>query len=393
MEFFKLDIVIMSMLLMVLIIINNNNIDIDKICVFRKFMIVGNCCMCFVEVQNVFKFVVLCVWFVQFGMVVKINLFFIYKVCEGVMEFLFVNYFFDCFVCDQGGECDFQDQLMCYGVDCGWFYEIGGKCVVEDKNIGFLIKMSMNRCIYCMRCICFFNDIVGVFEMGLIGCGNDIQIGIYFEQNLDLEMLGNVIDLCFVGVLILKLYVFWVCFWELKKIELIDVLDGLGFNIRVDLRGLEVMCILFCLNDDVNEEWINDKICFVCDGFKMQRLMIFLVCREGKFELVIWEQVFIEILYVYQMLVFKENEFKVIVGVLIEVEFLVVMKDFVNKFGLDNFVFDIFGGSQFIVYGVDVWFNYFFNFKIWGIEFVDCVFFVGINFRYEVVVLNVCIRK
>lgn len=135
--------------------------------------------------------------------------------------------------------------------------------------------------------------------MGLFGCGNDIQIGIYFEQNLDFEFFGNVIDFCFVGVFILKFYVFCVCFWEFKYFEFIDVFDGLGFNICVDFCGFEVMCIFFCFNDDVNEEWINDKICFVCDGFKIQCLMMFLVCCDGKFEFVDWEEVFSEVVCVY----------------------------------------------------------------------------------------------
>jgi NADH dehydrogenase (ubiquinone) Fe-S protein 1 len=309
------------------------------------------------------------------------------------MEFLLANHPLDCPICDQGGECDLQDQSMRYGADRGRFHEIGGKRAVEDKNIGPLIKTSMNRCIHCTRCIRFANDIAGAPELGSTGRGNDIQIGTYLEQNLDSELSGNVIDLCPVGALTSKPYAFRARPWELKRTESIDVLDGLGSNIRVDSRGLEVMRILPRLNDDVNEEWINDKTRFACDGLKTQRLTIPLVRREGKFEPVTWEQALTDISHAYQTLAPKENEFKVIAGQLTEVESLVAMKDLANKLGSENLALDMPNGGQPVAHGVDVRSNYLFNSKIWGIEEADCILLVGTNPRHEAAVLNARIRK
>jgi NADH dehydrogenase (ubiquinone) Fe-S protein 1 len=326
-------------------------------------------------------------------MVVKTNSPVTHKAREGVMEFLLANHPLDCPICDQGGECDLQDQSMRYGADRGRFHEIGGKRAVEDKNIGPLIKTSMNRCIHCTRCIRFANDIAGAPELGSTGRGNDIQIGTYLEQNLDSELSGNVIDLCPVGALTSKPYAFRARPWELKRTESIDVLDGLGSNIRVDSRGLEVMRILPRLNDDVNEEWINDKTRFACDGLKTQRLTIPLVRREGKFEPVTWEQALTDISHAYQTLAPKENEFKVIAGQLTEVESLVAMKDLANKLGSENLALDMPNGGQPVAHGVDVRSNYLFNSKIWGIEEADCILLVGTNPRHEAAVLNARIRK
>jgi NADH dehydrogenase (ubiquinone) Fe-S protein 1 len=326
-------------------------------------------------------------------MVVKTNSPLTHKAREGVMEFLLANHPLDCPICDQGGECDLQDQSMRYGADRGRFHEIGGKRAVEDKNIGPLIKTSMNRCIHCTRCIRFANDIAGAPELGSTGRGNDIQIGTYLEQNLDSELSGNVIDLCPVGALTSKPYAFRARPWELKRTESIDVLDGLGSNIRVDSRGLEVMRIIPRLNDDVNEEWINDKTRFACDGLKTQRLTIPLVRREGKFEPVTWEQALTDISHAYQTLAPKENEFKVIAGQLTEVESLVAMKDLANKLGSENLALDMPNGGQPVAHGVDVRSNYLFNSKIWGIEEADCILLVGTNPRHEAAVLNARIRK
>jgi NADH dehydrogenase (ubiquinone) Fe-S protein 1 len=326
-------------------------------------------------------------------MVVKTNSPLTHKAREGVMEFLLTNHPLDCPICDQGGECDLQDQSMRYGADRGRFHEIGGKRAVEDKNIGPLIKTSMNRCIHCTRCVRFANDIAGAPELGSTGRGNDLQIGTYLEQNLDSELSGNVIDLCPVGALTSKPYAFKARPWELKRTESIDVLDGLGSNIRVDSRGLEVMRILPRLNDDVNEEWINDKTRFACDGLKTQRLTIPLVRREGKFEPASWEQALTEISTAYQVLAPKGNEFKVIAGELTEVESLVAMKDLANKLGSDNLALDMPSGSQPIPHGVDVRSNYLFNSRIWGVENADCILLVGTNPRHEAALLNARIRK
>ncbi|KAI1330640.1 hypothetical protein F5Y16DRAFT_362314 [Xylariaceae sp. FL0255] len=368
-------------------------VTIPRYCYHEKLMIAGNCRMCLVEVERAPKPVASCAWPVQPGMVVKTNSPLTHKAREGVMEFLLANHPLDCPICDQGGECDLQDQSMRYGGDRGRFHEVGGKRAVEDKNIGPLIKTSMNRCIHCTRCIRFANDVAGAPEMGSYGRGNDIQIGTYLEQNLNSEMSANVIDLCPVGALTSKPYAFRARPWELKKTESIDVLDGLGSAIRVDSRGLEVMRIQPRLNDDVNEEWINDKTRFACDGLKTQRLTMPLVRRDGKFEPASWEQALSEIGAAYQQLAPGANEFKVIAGELTEVESLVAMKDLANKLGSDNLALDMPSGNQPIAHGVDVRSNYLFNSKIWAAEDVDCLLLVGTNTRTEAAGLNARIRK
>ncbi|KAI9673563.1 MAG: NADH dehydrogenase (ubiquinone) 78K chain precursor, 5-prime end [Trizodia sp. TS-e1964] len=359
----------------------------------RKLMIAGNCRMCLVEVERSPKPVASCAWPVQAGMVVKTDSPLVHKAREGVMEFLLSNHPLDCPICDQGGECDLQDQSMRYGADRGRFHEISGKRAVEDKNIGPLIKTSMNRCIHCTRCIRFANDVAGAPELGSFGRGNDIQIGTYLEKNLDSEMSANVIDLCPVGALTSKPYAFRARPWELKNSESIDVLDGLGSNIRVDSRGLEVMRILPRLNDEVNEEWINDKTRFACDGLKTQRLTLPLIRREDKFLPASWEQALAEIASAYQRIAPKENEFKAIAGHLAEVESLVALKDLVNKLGSDNLALDQPLGDSPIAHGVDLRSNYLFNSTIYGIEDADAILLVGTNPRHEAAVLNARIRK
>ncbi len=349
--------------------------------------------MCLVEVEKAPKPVASCAWPVQPGMVVKTNSPLTHKAREGVMEFLLANHPLDCPICDQGGECDLQDQSMRYGADRGRFHEVGGKRATEDKNIGPLIKTSMNRCIHCTRCIRFANDVAGAPELGSTGRGNDMQIGTYLERNLDSEMSGNVIDLCPVGALTSKPYAFRARPWELKHTESIDVLDGLGCNIRVDSRGLEVMRVLPRLNDDVNEEWINDKTRFACDGLRTQRLTTPLIRKDDKFYPATWEQALMEIASAYETIGPKGNEFKAIAGELIEVESMVALKDLVNKLGSENLALDQPSGSQPIAHGIDVRSNYLFNSKIWGVEEADAILIIGSNTRHEAAVLNARIRK
>lgn len=349
--------------------------------------------MCLVEVERAPKPVASCAWPVQPGMVVKTNSPLAHKAREGVMEFLLANHPLDCPICDQGGECDLQDQSMRYGADRGRFHELSGKRAVEDKNMGPLIKTSMNRCIHCTRCIRFANDVAGAPELGSTGRGNDMQIGTYLETALDSEMSGNVIDLCPVGALTSKPYAFRARPWELKHFESVDVLDGLGSNIRVDARGLEVMRILPRLNDDINEEWINDKTRFACDGLKTQRLTTPLIWRNDRFLPATWEQALIEIGTAFQKISPKENEFKAIAGHLVDTESLVALKDLVNKLGSDNLALDQPQGSQPIAHGIDIRSNYLFNSKIYGIEEADAILLVGTNPRHEAAGLNARIRK
>ncbi|KAI5818996.1 hypothetical protein BZA77DRAFT_175734 [Pyronema omphalodes] len=366
---------------------------VPRYCYHEKLMIAGNCRMCLVEVERAPKPVASCAWPVQPGMVVKTNSPLVHKAREGVMEFLLANHPLDCPVCDQGGECDLQDQSMRYGADRGRFHEITGKRAVEDKNIGPLVKTSMNRCIHCTRCVRFANDVAGAPEMGSTGRGNDIQIGTYLERNLDSELSGNVIDLCPVGALTSKPYAFRARPWELKGVESIDVLDALGSNIRVDVRGMEVMRILPRLNDDVNEEWINDKTRFACDGLRTQRLTTPLVRKDDKFQPATWEQALAEVAAAYQKLAPKGNEIKAIAGHLVEAESLVALKDLMNKLGSENLALDQANGSLPPAHGVDVRSNYLFNSRITGVEEADAILLVGTNPRHEAAVLNARIRK
>ncbi|KAL6233903.1 hypothetical protein BDW75DRAFT_180573 [Aspergillus navahoensis] len=366
---------------------------IPRYCYHEKLMIAGNCRMCLVEVERAPKPVASCAWPVQPGMNVKTDSPLVHKAREGVMEFLLANHPLDCPICDQGGECDLQDQSMRYGADRGRFHELGGKRAIEDKNIGPLVKTSMNRCIQCTRCVRFMNDVAGAPELGTTGRGNDMQIGTYLEQNLDTELSGNIIDLCPVGALTSKPYAFRARPWELKHTESIDVHDALGSNVRIDTRGMEVMRVLPRLNDDINEEWINDKSRFACDGLKTQRLTTPLIRQEGKFVPATWEQALTEIASAHQRLQLKENEFKAISGHLVDAETMVAMKDLANKLGSDNLALDQPGGSSPIAHGIDIRANYLFNSKIYGIEEADAILLVATNPRHEASVLNARIRK
>jgi NADH dehydrogenase (ubiquinone) Fe-S protein 1 len=251
----------------------------------------------------------------------------------------------------------------------------------------------MNRCIHCTRCIRFANEIAGAPELGSTGRGNTMEIGTYLERNLDTELSGNVADLCPVGALLPKPGAFSYRPWELTKFESIDVLNGLGSNIRVDARGVEIKRILPRLNDDVNEEWIDDKTRFAMDGLKTQRLTTPLIRRDDKFFPASWEQALSEIGSAYRKLAPKENEFKAIAGHLIETESLVAMKDLANRLNSENLALDQPGGSAPIAHGTDVRANYLFNSKIFGVEEADTMLLIGTNPRHEAAVLNARIRK
>ncbi|KAJ5304621.1 uncharacterized protein N7443_004281 [Penicillium atrosanguineum] len=343
---------------------------IPRYCYHEKLLIAGNCRMCLVEVERAPKPVASCAWPVQPGMVVKTNSPLVHKAREGVTEFLLANHPLDCPVCDQGGECDLQDQSMRYGADRGRFHETGGKRAVEDKNIGPLVKTSMNRCIHCTRCVRFMNDVAGAPELGTAGRGNDMQIGTYLEQNLNSEMSGNIIDLCPVGALTSKPYAFRARPWELKHTESIDVLDALGSNIRIDSRVT------------VRLRWLEDSTSYHP-----------LIRRDGKFVPATWEQALVEISAAQQKLQLQPNEFKAIAGHLVDAESLVAMKDMANKLGSDNLALDQPGGGAPIAHGIDVRSNYLFNSKIYGIEDADAILLVATNPRHEAAVLNARIRK
>ncbi len=257
-------------------------VEIPRFCYHEKLSIAGNCRMCLVEIEKSLKPVASCAMSVSEGMNIKTNTSLVEKARKGVMEFLLANHPLDCPVCDQGGECDLQDQSMFYGVDKSRYKE--NKRQVPEKYMGPLIRTQMTRCIHCTRCIRFATEVAGVPELGAIGRGEDMQITTYLEKSMESELSANVIDLCPVGALTSKPYVFEARPWELKKTESIDVMDAVGSSIRVDTYGWEVKRILPRINEDINEEWISDKTRYACDGIKNQRLDTPYIKIEGKFK-------------------------------------------------------------------------------------------------------------
>ncbi|KAI5957274.1 NdufS1 [Candida jiufengensis] len=366
-------------------------VQIPRYCYHEKLAVAGNCRMCLVDVERMPKLIASCAMPVQNGMVVHTDSERIKKAREGVTEMLLENHPLDCPICDQGGECDLQEQSQRYGSDRGRFKELVGKRAVENKAIGPLVKTSMNRCIHCTRCVRFMNDVAGAPEFGTSGRGNDMQIGTYIERNINSEMSGNIIDLCPVGALTSKPYAFRARPWELKRTETIDVLDAVGSNIRVDCRGIEVMRVLPRLNDDVNEEWISDKTRFACDGLKNQRLTTPLIRNGDKFETSTWDEALSTIAAAYNKIKPQNGELKAVAGALVDAESMVVLKDLVNKLGSENVTTDV--PQAVDAHGLDIRSNYIFNSTIDGIEEADEILLVGTNPRFEAATLNTRIRK
>lgn len=364
---------------------------IPRYCYHEKLAIAGNCRMCLVDVERMPKLIASCAMPVQNGMVVHTDSDRITKAREGVTEMLLENHPLDCPVCDQGGECDLQEQSQRYGSDRGRFLEVMGKRAVENKAIGPLVKTSMNRCIHCTRCVRFMNDVAGAPELGTAGRGNDMQIGTYIERNINSEMSGNIIDLCPVGALTSKPYAFRARPWELKRTETIDVMDAIGSNVRVDARGIEVVRVMPRLNDEVNEEWISDKSRFACDGLKTQRLTTPLIKNGDHFEPASWDEALSTIASAYNTLKPVGDELKAISGALVDAESMVALKDLVNRLGSENTTTDVAQATS--AHGVDVRSNYIFNSSIEGVEDADQILLVGTNPRHEAAVLNSRIRK
>jgi NADH dehydrogenase (ubiquinone) Fe-S protein 1 len=317
----------------------------------------------------------------------------VHEAREGVMEFLLANHPLDCPVCDQGGECDLQDQSMRYGSDRTRFHEITGKRATENKDLGPLVKTSMNRCIQCTRCVRFANEVAGVEEFGTTGRGNDMQIGTYVEKTMDSELSGNIVDLCPVGALTSKPYAYHARPWELKNTESIDVFDAVGSNIRIDTRGVQVMRVQPKTNDNVNEEWISDKTRYAYDGLKFQRLTNPLVKEGDRFVAASWEDALAAISEGLAATGAKGDEIQAVAGHLADTESLVALKDLVNRLGSDNLTLDQVNGNSTPVHGVDVRSNYIFNTTIPRIEEADAILLVGTNPRHEAAVLNSRIRK
>jgi NADH-quinone oxidoreductase subunit G len=361
-------------------------VEIPRFCYHEKLSIAGNCRMCLVEMEKSPKPVASCAMPAAEGMNIKTNTPFVEKARKGVMEFLLANHPLDCPVCDQGGECDLQDQSMFYGVDKSRYKE--NKRSVPEKNMGPLIKTQMTRCIHCTRCVRFATEVAGVPELGAIGRGEDMQITTYLEQSMQSELSANVVDLCPVGALTSKPYVFEARPWELKKTETIDVMDAIGSNIRVDTYDWEVKRVLPIINEDINEEWISDKTRYACDGLLNQRLDTPFIKYNGKFEKASWEEV-------YKIIKSKfENTSKEkvcgFVGDLTNMETGYIFKEFFDR-TLDSQNYESRSDNRFLDIGKRE--NYLFNSTINGIEESDLIFLIGTNPRYEATILNARIRK
>ncbi|MCM2292172.1 NADH-quinone oxidoreductase subunit NuoG [Allorhizobium sp. BGMRC 0089] len=369
--------------------------EVPRFCFHERLSVAGNCRMCLVEVKGgPPKPAASCAMGVRDirggpnGELPEVftNTPMVKKAREGVMEFLLINHPLDCPICDQGGECDLQDQAMAFGIDSSRYGE--DKRAVEDKYIGPLVKTVMNRCIHCTRCVRFTTEVAGIAELGLIGRGEDAEITTYLEQAMTSELQGNVVDLCPVGALTSKPFAFTARPWELNKTESIDVMDALGSAIRVDTRGREVMRIMPRVNDAINEEWISDKSRFIWDGLKTQRLDRPYVRRDGRLVPATWPEAFSAIKAAVAAT--KGDKIGAIAGDLAAVEEMYALKELLVSLGSANYDCRQDGVALDPSLGRA---SYLFNAGIEGIEDADALLLIGANPRFEAAVLNARIRK
>ena len=372
-------------------------IDIPRFCFHERLLIAGNCRMCLVEIEKLPKPVASCTFPVMEGIKIFTNTPLVQKARESVMEFLLLNHPLDCPICDQGGECDLQDQSFFYGSDSGRFYN--EKRSVEDKIAGPLIKTIMTRCIHCTRCIRFATEIAGISSLGTTGRGKKTEIGSYIKNILNSELSGNVIDLCPVssittkfkalGALTSKPAAYQGRTWELEQIKSIDVLDGLGSNVSLNLKGNEVLRIIPCFNEDINEEWISDKTRFYYDSLNIQRLLFpKYQVQTNVFETKTWQEVFNLIKVFMQS---SSNKIGIITGKFTDIETLLISKSFLNLNGSSMlFNEDLFSSNNF---SLNFSFNYKFNTLLNLIDNTDLGFLVQTNPRKEASVLNIRLRK
>jgi len=359
--------------------------EIPRFCYHDRLSIAGNCRMCLVEVEKSPKPIASCAFPIADGMVVKTDSPMVRNARRGVMEFLLINHPLDCPICDQGGECDLQDQSVAYGMDHSRYRE--GKRAVTDKYLGPLVKTVMTRCIQCTRCVRFLHEIAGVPELGATGRSEDMEITTYIERALTSELSANIIDICPVGALTSKPYAFVARPWELAKVDSIDVLDAVGCNIRVDTRGAEVLRMLPRLNEDVNEEWLADKSRFAVDGLMRRRLDRPWVRRNGKLEPATWPEAFAAIAGRVRGL--PGERIGAVAGDLCDAESMLALKDLMAALGSANLDCRQ-DGAKLDGSRRDF---YVFNTTIPGIEDADALLIVGSNPRREAPVLNARIRK
>ena len=359
--------------------------EIPRFCYHERLSIAGNCRMCLVEMERSPKPIASCAMPVGNGMIIRTNTELVRKARQGVMEFLLINHPLDCPICDQGGECDLQDQAMAYGFDRSRFAE--NKRAVRDKDFGPLIETHMTRCIHCTRCIRFVSEIAGVEELGATGRGEHMEVGTAIAGVLTSELSGNIIDLCPVGALTSKPYAFNARPWELTKTESIDVLDAVGSNIRVDSRGGEVQRVLPLLNEEVNEEWISDKTRFACDGLRRQRLDRPYVRKGGRLQPASWGEAFAAIKD--RVSTAAPNRIAAIAGDLADCEAMVALKDLFEALGSPN----VDGRQDGAKLPASPRAAYLFNTAIAGIEQADACLLVGTNPRWEAPLVNARLRK
>ena len=360
-------------------------VEIPRFCYHERLSIAGNCRMCLVEVKpGPPKPQASCALPVGDKMEITTNSAVVKKARNGVMEFLLINHPLDCPICDQGGECDLQDQAMAFGLDRSRYHE--NKRAVPDKELGPLVKTSMNRCIHCTRCIRFATEVAGVEQLGATGRGEYMEVTTYVQETLQTELAGNLVDLCPVGALTSKPYAFEARPWELRKTESIDVFDALGANIRVDTRGGQVMRVLPRLNDDVNEEWISDKTRHAIDGLRHQRLDRPYVRKQGKLVEASWEEALG--VAAAKLKAVEGSKVAAIAGDQCDAEAMVALKDLMAGLGSPNIDCRQDGAKLGGPRG-----SYIFNAGIRGIDQADAILLVGSNPRWESPVLNARIRK
>ena len=360
-------------------------IEVAHFCYHERLAIAGNCRMCLVEQEKAPKPIASCAMPAADGMVIHTDSAKAQKARKGVMEFLLINHPLDCPICDQGGECDLQDEAMAYGFDRGRFLE--NKRAVPDKDFGPLVETSMTRCIHCTRCIRFLSDVAGVEELGATGRGENMEIGTYIERALTSELSANIIDLCPVGALTSKPYSYIARPWELTKTESVDVLDALGSNIRVDERSGQVLRVLPRLNEDVNEEWISDKTRFALDGLARRRLDRPFVRRNGRLEEASWRDAFAAI--AVRLARVPGSAVAAIAGDLADVEAMCALKDLMAALGSPHLDCRQDGAALDPACRA----GYLFNTTIAGIEQADLCLLIGANPRAEAAMLNARLRK
>ena len=366
-------------------------IEIPRFCYHEKLAIAGNCRMCLVEVVGgPPKPVASCAMPVADNMQIFTESEMVKKAREGVMEFLLINHPLDCPICDQGGECDLQDQAYQYGKNVSDFHEC--KRSVADKNLGHFIKTQMTRCIHCTRCVRFFEEIAGSAEMGSVNRGEGTEITTYLQQNITSELSGNVIDLCPVGALTSKPYAFTARSWELKKTETIDVMDAFGSNIRVDSRGLEIMRILPSNNEEINQEWISDKTRFSYDGLKYQRLnQCYIRNKEGKLIVASYDEACYEI--AKKITETSTTNIGAIVGNTLSLNEIFIFKHFLEKNSIKNFDCRLDSENIDASTSENPKADYLLNSQIANIQNADACLLVGVNIRKDAPLLNVRLRS